>query len=152
MSVGNFTTTAIITKGLTCSSGSTCRNGIITTFFSLYYKQPSTGGGGYPKPAWNKVEPGQLKNFYKPVPEEYYLLPRDKEIDFFSKKKIVVMKINIGNINIEKEYSISETKSRKLIKVLNILNSTISNIEIGISNIKRFFIDVSIKIKNLNNK
>jgi len=39
---------------------------------------PTGGGGGgpYPYPAWNRLEPGQAKNFYKPVNPNYYTQQR----------------------------------------------------------------------------
>lgn len=85
--LGTTATTAIITKGLTCGEGplEPCKTGIITSFFSLYCSEDITpppsggpaGGGPYPKDAWNKFNPGDIKNFYQPVKQDYYVVPRD---------------------------------------------------------------------------
>lgn len=155
----------IITKGL--HGGPACQ-GLITAHFSLYCEvitppppPPVTGGGGpYPGPAWNKVD--GIQNFFKKVEVPYYL-PQQTD---FTKKKRIVLKVNIGKINVEKIYIAPAKHADILIKVFNVISSTkgvvsaaIHNLQnktnsfnILIGNIKNKTKNIVVVIKNLNNK
>lgn len=153
---GTFATTAIITKGLTCANTTPCQSGIITTFFSLYCRDVETpppkitGGGAYPYDAWNKVTPGEIQNFYQPVDvEQPYLIPRDQESRYFEKKKIVTLRVKIGDREIEHEYSVREKRANQVIKIINLINATGNQIKVNASNIRRRINDVVIKVKDL---
>lgn len=155
--VGNAVTTAIITNGMTCNpSGTVCTNGMITTFFSLYcVEEPvkpvsSGGGGGYMRDAWNKFNPGDIHKFYKPVSQEnqYYVVPRDQEAKYFQRHKIIVMKVKLGERTIEKEYSVPEKRANVILKVMNVMNATINNIQTSVSNIKRITSEAVVSVKN----
>lgn len=161
---GTFATTAIITKGLTCGLDNipACQNGLITTHFSLYCiappeppeppVKPITGGGGgyYPGHAWNKIDPGQLSNFYKPVPNvPYYIVPPDREHEFFKRHKHVVIKVQFGQTIVEKEYSVSVDRANTIVKVTNIVNNTMDKIKITGSNLRQLATTAVVKIKNL---
>ena len=159
--LGNLTTTLIITGGMTGDHAPVdpCKHGIITTAFSLYCTGtppviPSKGGGGggyYPHDAWNRIDSGDVASFYKPVPEnlQYYVVPRDQEANFFRRNKLIKLSVTLAGKTMEHEYSVSEKKAKIAIKVLNILDVTVSNINVTITNIKRFAIDAVIKVKNL---
>lgn len=157
--LGSLATTAIITDGLTCGHGplDPCKSGLITGVFDLYCSgvippTPISGGGGpYPRDAWNKFNPGDIQNFYQPVPEQqqYYVVPREKEAEYFRRHKIITMKIKLGDKTVEKEYSVPEDRARNIIKAASVVNTTISNITITATNIKRYVVDAVVTIKNL---
>lgn len=152
MSLGTLATTAIITKGLTCT-GPVCNVGLITTHFSLFCKEvvkpiKSGGGGLYPHDAWNKFGPGEIQKFYTPTPEQYYVVPRDKEAEYFRRHKIISMQIKIGDKTIEKEWSVPETRGKQIINVAKFANTTLERINIITSNIKKRTSDAIVKIKH----
>lgn len=161
--LGGLATTAIITKGLTCGHGplDPCKTGLITTAFSLYCtsvpeppepkKQKDMGGGSYPRDAWNKFNPGDIQNFYQPVPAEqqYYVVPRDQEERYFRRHKIIKMRVKFGDIFIEKEYSVPEKRAKIVIKALSIVDVTAKNITVAVENIKRLTSEAVVKVKNL---
>lgn len=146
--LGTTATTAIITKGLTCGQGGTaaCRSGIITTHFSLYCtgirpKEEGVGGGGpYPGDAWNKISAGELDNFWKPVDninQPPYIVPRDKESEYFRRYNHVVLRFKMGNFEVEKEYAVPESRAKTIVKVLNVANVTFEKIAVSVKSIKQ---------------
>jgi hypothetical protein len=155
--LGGVATTAIITKGLTCGHGplAPCRHGLITTPFSLYCSVAPTppaisgGGGPYPRDAWNKLNPGDIKSFYQPVPEEYYLVPRDQEERYFRRHKVVKIVVKLGEFTAEKEYSVPERKAASIVKVFNLIDATKQHIDVAVTNVKRVTSSVVMSIKNL---
>lgn len=159
--LGNLATTAIITKGLTGGYGplDPCKNGIITSWFSLYYTgiTPAvkhSGGGPYPRDAWNKFGPGDIQNFYKPVPQQmqYYVVPRDQEAKYFKRSKHVVLHFKMGTYEIEKEYSVPENHSQAIIKVLNFANITRERIGLAVKNVKRIATKVIVTVSKLHKR
>lgn len=146
---GNFTTTAIITKGLHC--GPACQ-GIITTRFSVYCKQkivtPSGGGGGgpYPGPAWNKFDSAQ--DIYTPVEPEV-LIPWEDLPDPLRKHVIVTLKIDIGDIHVEKIYKVAEKRRGAVVKIFNMLDVTQSRMSATITGLKRIAVRAKAFITNL---
>ncbi len=159
--LGNIATTAIITKGLTgCGHGpvDACRTGLITSPFSLYCitvptppTDAATGGGSYPHDAWNKFNPGDIQNFYQPVPPEqqYYVVPRDQEERYFRRHKIIKMKIQMGDIVVEKEYSVPESRAKMTVKALEVVDNTYKNMNVAVSNIKRLWTEAVVTVKNI---
>lgn len=153
---GNLATTAIITKGLTCGHGplDPCQHGLITTPFSLYCTgivpppKPSFGGGPYPRDAWNKFNPGDIKNFYQPVPKEYYIVPRDQEARYFRRYQMVKIGVKLGKYSTEKEYSVPAKKARIIIKVFDMMEVTKERIDVAIDGIKRITSEAIIAVKN----
>ena len=144
---GNFTTTAIITKGLHC--GPACQ-GIITTRFSLYCKQviikPPGGGGPYPGPAWNKID--DITQFYKKY-EQPVLVPQDQEAELLRKHTIVTLSINIGSIHVEKTYKVADKRRNVVVKIFNLLDVTQSRFSSTISGLKRIATRAKAFITNL---
>lgn len=157
--LGTVATTAIITKGLTgCGHGplTQCRSGLITTPFSLYCSvaseptpHPGTGGGPYPRDAWNRFNPGDIKNFYQPVPEEYYIIPRDQEARYFRRYKPVKITVKLGDHVMEKEYNVPDSHSKMIVKAFNVLEVTKDRIEVMAANVRRVTSDIVVKVKNL---
>ncbi len=158
---GNFITTAIITKGLTCAPVDPCKSGIITTHFSLYCNEPppppeqppAAGGGAYPYDAWNKFNPGEIQNFYQPVDmEQYYIVPRDQEAEFFRRRKVVKLEVKFGENVVTREFSLPEGQAPYVIKALSIANRTMDNMKVAVTSIKKKIHDIKISVSNLRRK
>lgn len=155
--LGGIATTAIITKGLTCGHGplDPCRHGLITTPFSLYCSVAppapivNAGGGPYPRDAWNKLNPGDIKNFYQPVPQEYYIVPRDQEERYFRRHKAIKITFKMGEFVVEKEYSVPEKRANVVIKAFNFIEATKQHIDVAVTNISRITSSIVVKVKNI---
>lgn len=153
---GSLATTAIITGGLTCGHGplDPCKTGLITSVFSLYCTatppadEPSPGGGGYPCEAWNRLEPGEIQNFYQPVPVEYLMVPRDQEAEYLRRYKPVKITFKMGKMIIEKEYRVPETRRRIVVEAFNLVEVTREKIGITIKNMKKVIEGVTVKVRN----
>jgi hypothetical protein len=119
--LGNKITTQIITKGLSCSPA--CE-GLITTHFSLLmtdFKEPpaNTGGGPYYFDHGSRVD--DIQNFWKPVQLEEPLQRYDVDT---RKKKLVTIKITLGERVVEREYIVLAEKANHIIKITNVINAT----------------------------
>lgn len=154
---GSLATTAIITKGLTCGHGplDPCKSGLITTAFSLYCTStpptlpPSGGGGPYPHDAWNKFNPGEIQNFYKPVdPTDYLLIPKDQEAEYFRRYAPVKITFKMGDILVEKEYRVPEERRKVVIKAFSMVDVTRDRINIAITNMKRVTKGIVLTVRN----
>lgn len=152
--MANLTTTAIITKGLHC--GPACQ-GIITSRFSLVCKdiptppvnRNNTGGGPYPanQGAWNQSN--NIQNFYQPVEQQPFYVPRDKEADYFRKFKAVEIRVKLGEKEVVKEYRIPVNRAKYVISVINLVNSTRDRIKVVASSVQRRLHNITVVIKNL---
>jgi hypothetical protein len=153
---GTLATTAIITKGLTGGHAplDPCKSGLITTPFSLYCTgilppPPVSGGGGpYPYDAWNKFNPGDIKNFYQPVNQTYYVVPRDQEHKYFKRHTLVTIGVKFGKFSTEKEYLVPLKNARAIVKVFNLMEVTKERIDVTVSNVKRVITDAVVAVKN----
>ena len=147
--MSSLAATKIITKGLDC--GSAC-DGLITTHFSLYCPSlgplVDSGGGPYPYPAWNRYEPGQIQDFYQPV-EQDLIVPRDQEAEYFRRKRIIVMKVNIGSFSFEKEYAVPIQRAKIIVSIINVINTTQERFQIAVNSIKRIVTAITIQVKKL---
>jgi hypothetical protein len=149
--LGTIATTAIITNGLDC--GPACA-GVLTGPFSLYcdvvvIPPPNLGGGGggYPRAAWNKFD--SVQDFYQPTVNQYYQVPRDKEANFFRKYINVTLKINIGELKVEKTYRVPEKRAHITINIFNLLNATQEKYKTTITNLKNVINKAKIKFYDL---
>lgn len=170
--LGTLATTQIITGGFSCQqcigsppgsprvegspSTADCKAGIITTQFSLFCTvapppPPNTGlgggGGHYPRDAWNKFNPGEIQNFYKPV-DDPYLVPRDREEQFLRKYKHVQIHFKMGNFEVEKDYQVPENRAKAIVKVLDVINATRDRIMVTASGLKRVTTRITVAVKN----
>jgi len=153
---GTLATTAIITGGLTCGHSplDPCKTGIITSPFSLYctgtsiVTQPSAGGGGYPYDAWNNLNPGEVQNFYQPVPLEYYLVPKEQEEEYLRRYRPLTITFKMGNISVEKIYRVPEPRRKIVVKVFNMMDITRKRLGIVFKGIKKVAGGVNIVIRN----
>lgn len=157
--LGTKATTAIITNGLTgCGHPGTsvCQSGIITTGFSLYCTGEvppppvSSGGGPYPRQAWNRLDPGQIQNFYKEVNvEDYYIVPRDQEEKYFRRHKPLKITFKMGEMTVEKEYLIPEKRAQAVVQAFNVVERTKENIDVTVEKVKRVVSNAVVTVKNI---
>ena len=153
---GSLATTAIITGGLTCGHGplDPCKSGLITSPFSLYCTAapiplaPDKGGGPYPHEAWNKLAPGEIQNFYQPVPLEYYMVPRDQEANYLRRYKKLKITMKFGDFMTEREYMVPETRRKVIVEAFNLVDITQQRIKLMVEGVKRVAGGVSVKIRN----
>lgn len=150
--LGTPATTSIITGGLDCTPACI---GMITSHFSLYCTEvppdPDADGGGGPYPAnsgaWNQIQ--DIGDFYKPVPEQPFVVPLDQEADYFRRKKQVVLKFKIADIEVEKIYMIPESRKKGIVTVFNLIDVTRQRISATAGNVKRIASRAVVAIKNL---
>lgn len=143
-------TKKIITGGL--GIGFKACEGLITTHFSLYCQdvpRPDVhfdmGGGPYPGAGWNKID--DIQNFFQPVEKDIYDPNR-----IYKTKKQVILRIDLGNIHVEKIYLVPIQRADFIVKVLNIVNVTRAKISITIKKMRRVLHNIKVRIYNLNKK
>jgi hypothetical protein len=147
--MAGLVTTRIITGGLGVNVKA-CE-GLITTHFSLYClplerpPQHFDRGGPYPGKAWNKVD--AISNFWKPVEQDLYDPNR-----VYKTKKQVVIRVDLGNIHVEKIYVVPIQRADSLVAVLNVLNVTRAKMSAGIKNLHRVLHKIKVSIYNLKRK
>lgn len=150
--MGNLVTTAIITKGL--YNGPACV-GIVTTHFSLLCKSlprpKDTGGGPYPHVGAHNQIPN-IQNFYHPVEDQPFLVPKDQEADYFRKFKAVELRIKFGEKEVVKEYRIPTNRAKYVVAVINLLNSTRDKIQVAVSGLKRLKHNIVVRVQNLHKR
>lgn len=138
----------LITYGL----GRPACKGIITmspfqlACFIKVVKPPSTPGGSIP------LAPGEIHGFYKPVdPDSFGKLPTEGEFvdpKVYGKRKVLI-KITSEYFKGEKEYLVPINRVKVIVKVINIVNKTITHLRVGITNFKQLATKAKIIIKNL---
>lgn len=152
--LGTPATTSIITGGLDCTPACI---GLITSKFSLYCTEippippgELSGGGPYPadQGAWNQVQ--DIQDFYQPVPDQDpFIVPRDDEADFFRKKVIVTIKMDMGPFKANKTYAVPEKRHGTILTVFNLMNVTRDRVAVVVKNIKRVVTKAKVAISNL---
>ena len=142
-------TAAIITKGLTCGLTRACENGTSITAgrFSLFCglsAVPASSGGSRP------YAPGEIGQLYQPVPPQdmYYVVDRSREAEFLRTRVPVIIKFEMGEYKVNKEYLVPEERARVVVKVVNMLNVTKERITVTLSNIKRTYSKAKVKLSN----
>ncbi len=159
--LGTAATTLITTRGLFIADGITSAlefGAGITPWFRLWLGsytpvlRQGTGGGS------RVYEPGEIANLYKPIdPEtgkrieeaEYYVVPRDKEADYFRKTKTVYVRFNFAGKEVERIYAINEDQAKILIEVINFANVTKERVSAAISGIKHVATEAIVKVGKL---
>lgn len=96
------------------------------------------------------LEPGEIQDFYQPVPPEYVEgTLADPRV--WNKKKARI-KIFSDKFKIDKEYLVTEDKAKMIVKVLNIINATRSNMKVAITEVKRITTRAIVKVSNIRKK
>lgn len=140
----------IITEGL----GDHACKGLLTADFSLAgctFEVHVGGGGPYPGPAINKLAPGEIHNFYKPInPDNQPWLTRD-QFDVVNKRPVTI-KVHIGQRTFEHNVLVPDEKAKFTVSVLNIAKIMRDDVKILMSKIRHQIDNATISIKNLSNK
>ena len=141
---------AIITKGLSCGRTTSCEGGtlVITGPFNLFCltamppRSMPIGGGSRP------MQPGEISQLYQPVPEEwqYIQVPREKEAEYFRRRKNVVISVNLGKFKTTKEYLVPEEKAKIMFNIVNALNVTRERMSVRVTNMKRIYTKAIVKL------
>lgn len=139
-----FPSGVIITKGLGLDATSGAL--ITATKFHMFTYTVTIGGGS------TVFQPGEIKNMYKSVSPDLQpeFFTRTKLDPLKKPKKLVVVKININNTTVEKEFLMEEKPYNALIKVINIYNKTSEKIKTYIHHIGVKANDIVVKLESLN--
>jgi len=155
--LGTAASTLITTKGLFINDGITSAlqfGAGITPFFRLWINLSTpppppyaAGSNGGSKP----LLPGQIQHLYKVLPQEqqYYVVPRDQEANFFSRNKVFTINMVFNNNTYMKQIEISDQRARTVFKVLNFANMTKDRINVVASGLKNVANRANISIRNL---
>lgn len=159
LGVSTPATTTIITNGL---AGRPATDRMLSAWkFHLYVetdvvaKKPDkkVAGGPYPGPAWNKT--GDISKFYQPVDQRMtgegempYVLPLDKEGNYFQSKINIVVRGKFGENEIERIYSINEKYAPMVVTITNLVNATANKMSVVIESFYRVAKRAHTKVKN----
>ena len=151
--MGSLAAQKIITKGLDC--GEACP-GLIQSHFGLFClgvfpdRDEGSGGGPYPYPAWNRLEPGEIANFFQEIEVDGELIvPLDQEAEYFRKKQIIIVKVGMKGLEFEKAYAVPKDRAKILIKVINVLNNTKERISFVVNSVKSLVSKAVIRVKKV---
>jgi hypothetical protein len=143
----------IITNGLDCGAA---KPGLIQTNFGLFCfgvfpdRFEGAGGGPYPYTAWNRLEPGEIANFFQEIEVDGELIvPLDQEAEYFRKKHIVILKVNIGKLEFEKAYAVPKERAKIIITAINLINDTRTKIEFAVNGIKSLVSKMIVSVKKV---
>ena len=153
---GSLATTLLITKGLPvndlpvderiCSFGAG-----ITPWFSLYCrikKEPKpnpVSGGSIP------LLPGEIQSFYRklPNPQQYYIVPRDKEAQYFASYNNITLTVKIGESKTEKTFRVKKSQTKHVVTVLSLINVTKKLVSTTINKVKHISTTGFVNVKNI---
>lgn len=143
----------IITKGLDCGAA---KPGLIQTHFGLFCfgvfpdREEGSGGGPYPYTAWNRLEPGEIANFFQEIEVDGELIvPLDQEAEYFRKKTIIMLKVKLGKREFEKAYAVPKNRAKILITAINLINMTRNKIEFAVNGIKSLVSKMIVSVKKV---
>jgi hypothetical protein len=135
-------TGGIITGGL---GRPACRGIIMNLPFRLACLAfPSPLGGSIP------LEPGEIHDFYTPV-ELQNIDGRLVDPKAYGKKTVKI-KVESRFFKNEKEYLVSESTAKRLVKIANMANVTRGRIKVAITEIRKVATRATVRIKNLKKK
>ena len=109
--------------------------------------EPTDGGGSgrYPGPVVNRLEPGEVQNFYKPVDPEWQYA---QEPSLYRKKHIKV-RVYFNEKWNTKEFLVSMKHDKQIANVINLLNTTRERMNAVVRNIKRYATKAVMRVRNL---
>lgn len=133
----------IITGGL----GLPAANNMIVNFFHLTLDvgitppQPPTGGGGgpYPGPAWNVMQPGGIANFYKPYSPDQQM----QMVNMKQKTRLFYIRVKLGEKQVEKMYEVTEKRADMIANVINVADKARSKFNVTVTNLRRMAPSIS---------
>lgn len=153
-STGSLATTLLITKGLPVNDLSIneqiCSFGAgITPWFSLYCRIKKEtnpiSGGSIP------LLPGEIQSFYRklPNPQQYYIVPRDKEAQYFASYNNITITVKIGESETEKTFRVRKSQTKHIVTVLSLINVTKKLVSTTINKVKRISTTGFVSVKNI---
>lgn len=92
----------------------------------------NNGGGPYPYPAWNRLEPGQAKNFYKPVNPNYYTPARTGK-----KQQHVILKMSFKDKKYEKHLLVDQKTVEGVVNAVKFANKIAKRFRVAASKFYR---------------
>ena len=104
-------------------------------------KPPGSGGG-------RALQPGQISQLYQVVPQQYRVIPREKEAEFLRTRIPVQIKLNMGKFKVDKEYLVPEHRARTIVNVANVYNSTRERMSVTMSKLRRTYTKALVKVSN----
>jgi hypothetical protein len=165
--LGTAATTLITTRGLFIDDGITSALDFgagITPWFRLYITAyPPPPASHYVAAAGSRpYAPGEIAQLYqpidpatglrvdaKPLEEQPFYVPLDKEAEFLSKNRVVTINLNFAGKHLEKIYTVTEHRATKIIEVINVVNATKKRVNVVASGLKRVTTEAVAKIRNL---
>ena len=84
--------------------------------------------------------------------DQYYIVPRDQEAEFFRRRKVVKLEVKLGDNVVTREFSLPKGQAPYVIKALTITNATFTNMKVAITNLKKKIHDITISVSNLRRK
>ena len=143
-------TGGIITGGL----GRPATESLITRFFHLHcviavVVDVNPGGGGfYPKPAHNVLQPGDINDFYKEVDLDKRPVENSKAYDL-AKQYRVTIRIKLGSHEGQSEYVVDQKRKNFIVGIARIINNTVGRINVTVSNISSVTRRLAFKVKKM---
>lgn len=152
-------TTTIITNGL---AGRPATDRLLSAWkFHLYVetdiiakKPEKQGGGPYPGEAWNKT--GDINKFFQPVNQQVtseggmpYIIPRDKEGEYFANKVTITLKGKFGEHEIEKVFAVNEKLAPMVVTITEFKNVTYQRAKVIVEGFRKVAKRVKIVVENL---
>jgi hypothetical protein len=158
--LGTAATTLITTGGLYIDDGIVSIlnfGGSVTPWIQLYindYVPPLADN--YVAAVGSRVyAPGEIANLYMPIDPntgvrspEPFLVPMDKEADYFRKNKVITLKINFAGKQYENHYAVPEQQAKRIVEIANFVNATRSKINVSVSNIKKLATTALVEVRN----
>ncbi len=148
---------AIIMKGLSYGKTTACENGTMITAgpFTLFcinpfLKKGGGGGGYYPKTVTRPLQPGEIQHLYKVLPnqEQYYIVPRDKEAEYFRRFLPVLIEVKIGGKTVEKQYMVPLERAQVMFNIVEVVNATKDRMKAIVSSMKRITSKAIVTVTN----
>lgn len=136
----------IITGGL----GAPACRGLLTADFSLAgctFEVHVGGGGPYPGPAINKLSPGEIHNFFKPINPEStdWLVKKDFPAGDY---KQVTIKMTLRNKEYHYDTLVSKETAKDVITISKIATKIRDDIKIAVNTIEHQINKATISVKN----
>ena len=106
------------------------------------------GGGFYPKPAHNVLQPGDIKDFYKEVNPDKKPVEDARAYDLAQKYRVQI-RFKIGEHEGQHEYVMGRMRKNFTVGIINLINKSRDRIDVAVSNIKVTTMKLAFKVKKM---